>query len=176
MRRTVLVPDRSSSRTILLFLIWLPIVLFAQVATDSSRLRVMFGPPIKKNRILHTEVFTVRPDIEATATYSDGNNNLCQFEIPSGIAIKQQVEEVLDLVAPVSMRGDRWNEMTQFTGNSGFTNTYYERVLVSQQIFTSSAINKNPGAIVMSKEKRCGWKPDVFDTPPKPDSLLHHKR
>ena len=78
-------------------------------------------------------------------------------------------------MAPVSIRGNRWNEMTEFTGLSGSRNTYYERVLVSQQIFSSQAINKNPGAVVMSKEKRCGWKPDAFDTPPKLDSLLHQK-
>jgi hypothetical protein len=136
----------------------------------------MFGPPIKKNGTTHTEVFTVRPRIEATATYSAGNSNLCSFEIPAGVASQPEVEEILEQVFPVSIRGDRWNETTEFTGLSGSTNAYYERVLISQQIFSSQAINKNPGAVVMSKEKRCGWKPDVFDTAPKPDSPPHRKR
>ncbi len=118
MRRTALATVYFVAQS-LLFFIWLPIISHAQVATDSSRLRAIFGPPIRKNAISYTEAFTVRRGIEAIATYSAGNDNLCKFEIPSGVATTQQADQVLDLVAPVSVRGDKWNEMTEFTGFGG---------------------------------------------------------
>ena len=83
--------DRAICRTVRLSLIWFSVVLSAQVATDSSRLRAMFGPPVKQNGTTHIEVFTLRPGVEATATYSAGNSNLCKFEIPSGLPANRRL-------------------------------------------------------------------------------------
>jgi hypothetical protein len=143
------------------------VVISAQVKMDRSRLRALFGPPIKRGGQPGTEIFLVRPGIEVTATFTVADGMLCKLEIPSGVADRQRVREILEQAVPVAERGKKWNEMMLYTGISGFTNIYYERVVVSEQLFTSEAINQNPGAAVVFKRESCGWAAgDVFDRPP----------
>jgi hypothetical protein len=136
----------------------------------SSLLRSTFGPPIRKIGTPPSEVFTVRPGIEMTVTYSTTDNKVCKLEIPSGLASNQQVDQILEQVVPVSTRGKKGNEMQLLTGIAGSSSIYYERVILIRSIFTSQAIKKNPGAIVIFKDKLCGWEPgDPFDQPPQPE-------
>ncbi len=102
----------------------------------------------------------------------------CSIEIPSGVASRDEVHRILDKAVPISVRGKKWNQFQEFEGFAGFVSTYYEAVVVTEDIFTSDALNKNPGASVIFKDKKCGWKAnqDEFDRPPegKPGGQAHH--
>ena len=151
----------------LLWIIWL-VVLPAHGETGSAVLRAIFGPPTEKSGAPPREVFAVRPGVEMTVTYATEDGPVCKLEIPSGVANKQQVIHILEQVVPVSTRGKEWDKVYEMNGISGFRSTYYEHVIVLVDDFTSQAINKNPGATVIFKTQRCGWKPgsDSFDRPP----------
>ena len=154
----------------LVCLIWLAVVVSALGEDGSSLLRTTFGPPIRKIGTPPSEVFTVRPGIEMTVTYSTTDNKVCKLEIPSGLASNQEVDQILEQAVPVSTRGKKGNEMQLLTGIAGSSSIYYERVILIRSIFTSQAIKKNPGAIVIFKDKLCGWEPgDPFDQPPQPE-------
>ena len=55
-------------------------------------------------------------------------------------------------------RGKIWNRLDEFDGFSGDRRTYYENVVITEDIFTSRALDKRPGAIAVFKENECGWK------------------
>jgi hypothetical protein len=103
-----------------------------------------------------------------TVRYASADGPVCKMEIPSGAATKQDIDQILEQALPVSSRGKEWTKVFAMTGIAGFNSTYYERVIVMVDDFTSDAINKNPGATVIFKSEVCGWKPgsDSFDRPP----------
>lgn len=152
-------------------IIWLSIslacALHAYPQSDSHSLQSAFGPPIKRFETPPKEVFAALPGIPLTASYSP-DHKLCELEIPSGIASKKQVDEILEKAVPSAGRGKQWNAPEMMVGIGGVETRYYEKLIIQEEIFTRRAINKNPGATVLFKRSACGWKPgkDPFDTPP----------
>jgi hypothetical protein len=158
-------------------MIWLVAALSAHGETDSSSLRALFGPPMKKVGTPPSEVFTVLPGVEMTATYSITGSKVCRLEIPHGVASKEKIDRILEQAVPASTRGKKWNSVEGWFGLGGNSSTRYERVIVSEDLFTSQVINKNPGAVVTFKDKLCGWKPgDPLDRPPQRESQPFQKR
>jgi hypothetical protein len=139
-------------------------------------LRSTFGPPTKLFDSPHTEVFRVRPGLELKARYSP-DHQLCTIELPRGVASAHEVNRVLQRAVPSHARGREWNGMETMVGVGGTSNTYYERLIISKDIFTSSMTNRNPGAKVVFKRQACGWKPgqDIFDAPRAADQLDESK-
>ena len=143
----------------------------AYTQADPSSLRSAFGPPSRSSESPSTEVFTIRAGFELTAHYST-DHELCKLEIEPGKAGKAEIDQVLEKAVPFSARGKRWSRIQEMDGLSGFENTYYEKVIVSKDLFTTASLNQKPGAEILFKNKTCGWKPgqDVFD---KPSPSLH---
>jgi hypothetical protein len=133
---------------------------------DSSTLRSAFGPPLQKSTT--QEVFRIRPGFEVNVHYSL-IHQVCRLDIAPGLASKEEVDEALATAVPLSKRGKRWNQFMEMDGLFGFANTYYEKVVVTEDVFPSKVINKNPGASIVFKDKACGWKAgqDTFDHPPR---------
>jgi hypothetical protein len=154
----------------LICLVGLAAAFSAHAETSSSTLRALFGQPTKTTTAPPTEVFAVQPGLEMTATYANADGPVCKLKIPSHVASRQQVLQILEQVVPVATRGKEWNSVYEMSGNSGFESTYYERLIISVDEYTSRVIDKNPGATVIFKNQLCGWKPgsDVFDTPSRP--------
>jgi hypothetical protein len=151
----------------LVWVVWFGVALPVHGETGARALRAMFGPPVKKTEAPPGETFVVRPGVEMTVTYATADGRVCKLEIPSGVAGKREVDGILEQVVPLSTRGGVWNRMQEWTGIAGVASTYYERVIVSEDVFTPKAIDKRPGATVLFKDRRCGWKPgDPFDKPP----------
>jgi hypothetical protein len=65
-------------------------------------------------------------------------------------------------------RGEIWNRLVEFSGLSGDRRTYYEKVVITEDIFTPRTLDKRPGATAVFKENECGWKDadDPFDRKP----------
>ncbi|MBV9265668.1 MAG: hypothetical protein JO061_05815 [Acidobacteriaceae bacterium] len=103
-----------------------------------------------------------------TVTYSK-TGKVCAIQIQSGVGTAQEIGRALEQAVPSSERGNRWTDFKEYSGVAGFMNTYYEHVIITEDIFTPNALNKKPGARVIFKDKECGWKPgsDPFDTPPR---------
>lgn len=134
---------------------------------DSRSLRSSFGRPVKRFKNPPKEVFVVLPGVVLAATYSP-DHQLCTLEIARGVANKQQIDEVLEKAVLSADRGKKWNEFQRWVGIGGFENRYYEKVIITEDMFTSPVINKNPGLKVLFKKQTCGWKrgTDIFDVPP----------
>ena len=91
---------------------------FAQL--DAYKLRDKYGPPVDR------ETFTVRPGIEMVLVDYGLNKQVCRIQLPSGMqyvgtipdgaVTKQQIGEVLQEVAPASMRGKEINKMFTVEG------------------------------------------------------------
>jgi hypothetical protein len=106
---------------------------FAQL--DSFTLHSKYGPPLER------ETFTVRPGIEMVVDYGP-SKQVCRIQLPSGSQIvgtvppgavtKQQVDEVLAEVVPLSMRGKEMNRMSMATGLPMMVATEYEHVMISE--------------------------------------------
>ena len=154
-----------AKRSLTWLVVWIAYSLRAYDQSDSRSLRAAFGSPTKRLKNSTREVFQALPGLGLTATYAP-DHKLCKVEIASGSASKQQVDEVLDKAVPPSARGKMAGTLENWTGLGGYETRYYQKVIIFEEIFTSNAINKNPGATVAIKERTCGWQPrwDPFDT------------
>jgi hypothetical protein len=133
---------------------------FPQSSVD---VRSSLGPPIKQSEIPRAEVFSVRPGVELTATYSySPGHELCKLEMPQGMASRAEMDQILQRVIPSTARGEKWREMSVILG-AGYRWTYYTHLIISEINFNSP----KPGFVVTFKQKSCGWKPgqDILDQP-----------
>jgi hypothetical protein len=106
---------------------------FGQI--DASSLRSKYGQPLDR------ETFTVRPGIEMVVDYGSGRQ-VCQIQLPSGehmvgsvpagVVTKEQVDEVLNEVVPLSVRGKEINRGLIYTGAPMFSFADYEHVSIGE--------------------------------------------
>ena len=106
---------------------------FGQI--DAASLRSKYGAPIDR------ETFTVRPGVQMIVDYGR-NKQVCQIQLPSGMQIvgtaptgvvtKQQIDDVLNEVAPPSVRGKEINRGMLASGAPMLLLTDYEHVMVSE--------------------------------------------
>ena len=111
-----------------------PFSIFAQ-QMDATALRAKYGEPLAR------ETFQVRPNIEAIVTYGSGRQ-VCRIElppgrniageIPPGVATTQQVDEVVEELAPLSMRGKKMGRGIIFSGRISFASDNYENVNIAE--------------------------------------------
>jgi len=109
---------------------------FAQV--DAFALRAKFGAPLSR------ETFTVRPGIEMIVDYSPTSNHACRLEfpghapvprdVPAGVGTnsKKLIDDVVEEIVPLSMRGKELGGMCQSMGISGICSKDYEYVSISE--------------------------------------------
>lgn len=131
-------------------------VSLASAQIDSYSLRSKFGASIA-NRTGY-QVFRSKEGVQLKVRYSLSRRKACSIEIEAGLADAATVEKVLTLAVPMHDRGKIWNRLDEFDGFSGDRRTYYENVVITEDIFTSRALDKRPGAIAVLKENECGWK------------------
>ncbi len=106
---------------------------FAQL--DAYKLQGKYGPPMDR------ETFTVRPGIEMVVDYGL-SKQVCRIQLPSGTqyggtipdgaVTKGRIEEVLDEVVPISLRGKEVNKMVEQMGLFSVSMTIYEHVTISE--------------------------------------------
>ena len=106
---------------------------FAQI--DTFNLRSKYGIPLDR------ETFTVRPGIEMVVDYGP-NKQVCRIQLPSGMQIvgsvppseitKQQIDEVLNEVVPLSIRGKKLNGGVMRLGAIAAYSTDYENVAITE--------------------------------------------
>jgi hypothetical protein len=152
--------------SIMLFAIELACCKFVFGQVDAVELRAAFGPPIETTSRPKRERFRVRRGFDLTVSYS-ATNKVCIIDIGSGLAYKEEVQAVLERAVPTIDRGKIWNELKEFDGLAGFQNTYYEKIVITRDIFLSKTKEQKPGVRVLFKENECGWRAgqDPFDTP-----------
>lgn len=159
-------------RALSLILLGLVCTVAARSQVDSNTLRSTFGPPIRTTSLPPRDVFRV-DGLDITVDYSSRHRKVCSIEIQSGIADTATVELVLGRAVPLSTRGKMWNQLEEFDGLFGFLRTYYEKVIITEDISTSRGLRSNkPGIRVSFKDKECNWKDqdDPFDAQPSPAS------
>jgi hypothetical protein len=136
---------------------------FGSAQVDSYNLRSKFGEPIANGP--GYEVFRSKEGVQLRVRYSPSRRTACSIEIGSGVADAAIVERVLAIAVPIHDRGKIWNRLDEFDGLSGDRRTYYENVVITEDIFTPRALDKRPGATVIFKKNECGRKDanDPFD-------------
>ncbi len=93
---------------------------------DTSTLRAKYGEPLAR------ETFKVRPNIEAIVNYGTGRQ-VCNIEMSqSQSASKQEVDQVIDELAPPSTRGKMLNRGFAASGRLSEVTTSYEHVTISE--------------------------------------------
>ena len=167
---------RVLSRTVLLLATELTGcgLVFSEV--NAVTLRAAFGPPVKETVRPKREIFKVRAAFDLTVSYSQANK-VCAIDIRSGLADAEEVKAVLEKAMPSKDRGRMWNEIKEFDGLSGAQNTYYEKVIVIQDIFLPTDTAHKPGARVLFKDIECGWRAgqDAFDAPSRNRTAGHYR-
>jgi len=95
---------------------------------DTSTLRAKYGEPIAR------ETYQVRPNIEAVVNYGTGHQ-VCKIDLPPGSyvnpphgASKQQVDEVIDELVPLSARGKEINQGVMSAARIAVSFTDFENV------------------------------------------------
>jgi hypothetical protein len=106
---------------------------FAQV--DADNLRAKYGQPLDR------EIFTVRPGIDMVVAYG-ASKQACRLQLPSGMKIvgtfpiygitKERIDEVLNEVVPLSIRGKELNRMMVAVSGPMHSLTVYEHVTISE--------------------------------------------
>jgi hypothetical protein len=93
---------------------------------DSSTLRAKYGEPLAR------ETFQVRPNIEAVVNYGTGHQ-VCSIEMSQAqTATRQEVDQVVDELAPPSTRGKMLNRGFAASGRLSAVITSYEHVTISE--------------------------------------------
>jgi hypothetical protein len=102
---------------------------------NASSLRATYGPPLDR------ETFEVRPGIELIVDYGP-NKQACRIQLPSGdlyagsapagSITKQQIDEVIEELVPLSTRGKDGNRMVMETGAHMISIVEYEQVKISE--------------------------------------------
>ena len=102
---------------------------------DTSTLRAKYGEPLAR------ETFQVRPNIEAVVNYGTGHQ-VCKIDLPPGsymnivgeipphFATKQQVDEVIDELVPLAMRGKGGSRLMAGSGRIFMSISEYENVTI----------------------------------------------
>jgi hypothetical protein len=106
---------------------------FGQI--DTFHLRSKYGAPLDR------ETFRVRPGIEVVVDYGPAKQ-VCRIQLPSGMQIagdvppgaitKQQIDEVLNEVAPPSIRGKELGRMVTTASAIMMFSTDYEHLTISE--------------------------------------------
>jgi hypothetical protein len=136
---------------------------------DSEALRFAFGPPVASG--LSYQVFRSKEGVALRVAYSP-HQKVCSVEIKPGQAGASTIERILKLAVPMADRGKMWNQLDEFDGVSGVRHTYYEKIIIMEDIFTPRALDKRPGARAIFKKSGCfaGDGNDPFDREPNSDS------
>jgi hypothetical protein len=93
---------------------------------DTSTLRAKYGEPLAR------ETFKVRPNIEAVVNYGTGHQ-VCSIEMSQAqFATRQEVDQVVDELAPPSTRGKLLNRGFAASGRLSEATTIYEHVTISE--------------------------------------------
>lgn len=105
---------------------------FGQI--NATTLRVKYGAPINR------ETFKVRPNIEMVVNYGRGGV-VCRIELPPGetvggfvpsnVTTAQQVDDVLDEVAPSPVRGKETGRFSTVSGMNSIMTTDFEHLSIS---------------------------------------------
>ena len=154
-----------SMRQVGLFILNVCFCFTAAGQVNDAALRAAFGQPVPGS-VLHVKIFKVAPGLQMTVRFGS-RGQACQIEIPPGVANTDEVHRILEKAVPLVARGKKWNQFLAFMGLAGFSNTYYENVIFTEDVFASWSREKNPGATVVFKDKDCGWKDtqDELDRP-----------
>lgn len=103
---------------------------------DAYTLHSRYGAPLDR------ETFTVRPGIEMVVDYGP-STQVCRIQLPSGMQFvgavpegavtKKQIDEVLNEVIPLSIRGKELNRMWSATGAFAVSSVIeYEHVTIAE--------------------------------------------
>ena len=93
---------------------------------DASALRTKYGEPLAR------ETFKVKPNIEAVVNYGTGRQ-VCNIEMSqSQAATRQEVDEVVNELAPPSVRGKEVNRGMASAGQLAMLFIDYEHVTISE--------------------------------------------
>jgi hypothetical protein len=93
---------------------------------DTSTLRAKYGEPLAR------ETFKVRPNIEAVVNYGTGRQ-VCNIEMSQAqFATRQEVDQVVDELAPPSTRGKMLNRGIAASGRLSAVITSYEQVTITE--------------------------------------------
>ena len=93
---------------------------------DSTTLRAKYGEPLTR------ETFKVRPNIAAVVNYGTGRQ-VCNIEISQAqSATRQEVDQVIDELAPPSTRGKILNQGIAVAGRLSEMITSFEHVNISE--------------------------------------------
>jgi hypothetical protein len=136
--------------TTMLFLIAAPSA-FAQL--DSFTLHSKYGPPLERES---------RCGPESKWSWTMGQaKQVCRIQLPSGTryggtipdgaVTKKHMEEVLDEVVPISLRGKEVNKMEQIMGLLSVSMTIYEHVTIAE----SKNGSIGTGITVIFKDASC---------------------
>jgi hypothetical protein len=131
---------------------------FGQI--DATTLRAKYGEPIKNSKRVNTETFKVRDNIEIVVYYGP-SGQVCRIELSPGQSIvgqappdgttKQQVDEVLQEVVPLPMRGKEIRSAMMQMGAVSFLLIEYEHVSITELLQ-----NETPTSVTVAfKEKGC---------------------
>jgi len=112
---------------------------FGQI--DATTLRAKYGDPINYGKRVNSETFKVRNNITMMVNYGPGGQ-ACRIEVhPAGqstvrqapdLAMKQQMDEVLQEVVPPSTRGKEIRSGVIQMGAVSFLLIEYEHVTVTE--------------------------------------------
>jgi hypothetical protein len=121
---------------------------------NASSLRARYGAPLER------ETFEVRPGIELLVDYGP-NRQACRMQLPSGAQYagpapagaitRQQIDEVVEELVPLSTRGKEGNRMQMSMGMNTLSVVEYEHVRISEL----TAGGRGEGIIITFKDPAC---------------------
>jgi hypothetical protein len=107
----------------------------ASAQIDTSSLRSKYGAPLER------ETFMVRPGIGMVVDYGP-SKHVCRIHLPSGLDFiateypsaitKKQIDEVVDEVVPLLIRGKELRQKVIGTGEAALLTTEYEEVQIEE--------------------------------------------
>jgi hypothetical protein len=163
MTRSYVETRRNAPKSLRLIQIGLLCGFVAIAQINSATLRSAFGVPIAKGpgyEVLRSK------GIDLTIKFSRRHRRVCSVEIKPGQADAKTVEAIMDQAVPIVDRGKMRNRLDEYDGLAGDRTTYYDKLIIREDIYTSRALDKRPGAIAIVKDLQCGWREgdDPFDS------------
>ena len=117
---------RLTSRIPVIFCLAFAAALFGQI--DSYQLRAKYGQPLDR------ETFTLSPGFQMIVDYGP-DEQACRLELPlnqPGVSSREQADDFLLELVPLSMRGKQLNSGQAQMGLSTVKFTVYEHVVFSE--------------------------------------------
>ena len=132
---------------------------FGQI--DATTLRAKYGDPINYGKRVNSETFKVRNNITMVVNYGP-SGQACRIEVhpagqptvrqaPPDIGTKQQLDEVLQEIVPLSMRGKEIRSYVTYMGALSQWVIEYEHVTITELLQ-----NETPTSVTVAfKQEGC---------------------